>query len=109
MYFSKRKLNNLSRLSNQLINHKKLKIILCSFCLSLLLALVYRTFAINIVTTVIGLTSIFSSIFFYLSEKSIHKSKAALVPIKNTISFESDIPKNIAIEKGNYVEKNNGT
>jgi hypothetical protein len=108
MYRFIRKLKSISRFLNKVTN-RKLKIIFCSFFVSLLLALVYSTFAINIVTTVIGLTLILSSIFLYLSEKYTPKQEVGLVHTKHPIPLESKTSRNVDIESGNYIEKNNGT
>ncbi|MBD2479497.1 hypothetical protein H6G79_31405 [Anabaena sp. FACHB-83] len=57
-------------------------IVLCSFCISLLIALIHTTLARNPVLTIIGLTSFFSGIFLHFRNQYLAKNKYRLEPIK---------------------------
>ncbi|MEH2389778.1 MAG: hypothetical protein V7K14_29260 [Nostoc sp.] len=60
-------------------------IVVGSFCISLLLALIHTAFTINIIISIFGLTSFLSGIFLYLRNQSIVKIQPRLAAIKQII------------------------
>lgn len=60
-------------------------IVIGSFCISLLLALIHTAFTINIFITILGLTLFLSGIFLHLRNQSIVKTQPILAPIKQII------------------------
>lgn len=76
-------------------------IIFCSFCISLILALIHTVFTINIIFSIFGLTLFLSGIFLELRNKIIEKTQFRLVPTKQIISTEK---RTIDTNGGNYNE-----
>ncbi len=60
-------------------------IVVGSFCISLLLALIHTAFTINIIISIFGLTSFLSGIFLYLRNQRIVKIQPRLAAIKQII------------------------
>lgn len=55
----------------------------CSFCISLLTALIHAVLAISTVAAILGLTTFFSGIFLYLRNQYIAKNQLRLVPVNH--------------------------
>jgi hypothetical protein len=76
-------------------------IIFCSFCISLILALIYTVFTINIVYSIFGLTLFLSGIFLELRNQIIERTQFRLEATKQIILTDK---RTIDTSSGNYNE-----
>lgn len=81
-----------------------LLIVICSFCISLLFALIHATFTINTVKSIVGFTLFLSGIFLHFKNKNAVKIYPKLAPSKQ---IESTVNEQITVitDGGNYNEK----
>lgn len=81
-----------------------LLIVICSFCISLLFALIHATFTINTVKSIVGLTLFLSGILLHFKNKNTVKNYPILVPSKQ---IESTVNEQITVitDGGNYNER----
>ena len=79
-------------------------IVVGSFCISLLLALIHTAFIISIFTTILGLTLFLSGMFLHLRNQSIVKTQPRLAPIKQIIPTRNK-QRTVNTNGGAYNEK----